>query len=190
MDGDSVQEVIELIETEEEGYRRLIVDGDPLGDVYAADPVFQHLWLTDLDRDGKAELLYSADMGSDDYVTSAWRADTLEPIRFTMETRNGKNGADVTDTVDGRVVFSYGVLFLESYTYQLGTYPSARPYELSGGNMIVPGSAEYAGGHGDWEFLYNQTYLDLTREIPVTMDDTGEGTLPAGADRFHSEPIG
>ena len=181
VDGDSVQEVIELIETEEEGYRRLIVDGDPLGDVYAADPAFQHLWLTDLDRDGKAELLYSADMGSDDYVTSAWRADTLEPIRFTMETRNGKNGADVTDTVDGRVVFSYGALFLESYTYQLGTYPSARPYELSGGNIIVPGSAEYVGGHGDWEFLYNQTYLELTREIPVTMDDTGEGTLPAGA---------
>ncbi len=180
VDGDSVPEVIDLTDSGEEYYRLLTVDGELLGEVFSIDPQTQHLWLTDLDGDGMAELLYCADMGSEDYVTSAWRADTAEPIRFTMETRGGKDGREVTDTVNGRIAFSYGWLFLESYTYQLGTYASVRPYELLDGSVIAPKTTECPWAAA-WVFSYNRTYLDLTREIPVTMDDTGEGTLPAEA---------
>ena len=181
VDGDSVPEVIDMADTGEENYRRLTVDGEPLGDVFSSSPDLWHLWLTDLDVDGRAELLYCADMGSDDYVTSAWRADTLEPIQFTGETRSGKDGKERTDTADGKIVFSYGSLFLESYTYQLGTYSSLRPYELLPGGVIAPCSGENVWGRGDWAFVYNRQYLELTREIPVTMDGSGEGMVPADA---------
>ena len=179
VDADSVQEIIDLADGEEEGYLRLTVDGEALGDVFSVDPELLHLWLTDLDFDGRAELLFSADMGSDDYVTSAWRADTLEPIRFSMETRNGRDGSETTDTADGRVLFSCGSLFLESWTYQLGTYDSLRPYELLNGSVIVPWNTEYILGAGDWAFPYNRVYLTLRRELSVTLDDGGT-VIPAG----------
>jgi|GEM_PF-363318 len=180
VDGDSVPEVIDLTDAGEEDYRRLTVDGEPLSDVFSADPERMHLWLTDLDADGKAELLYCADMGSDDYVTSAWHADTLEPIRFTMETRNGRDGRERTDTADGKVVFSMERLFLESWTYQLGTYASVRPYELLDGSVIAPENTEYLWGSGDWEYLTNRVYLTVKRDLPVTMDGAGDGTLLPG----------
>ena len=47
--------------------------------------------------------------------------------------------------------------------------------------MIAPRRDEDTWARGEWDFVYNRQYLELSREIPVIMEGSGEGTLPAGA---------
>ena len=178
LDGDGEDETIELVNTLENGaaHWQLHVDGEQAGDAYALDASLQSLWLTDLDGDGVTELLFSGDMGSDDYVTCAWRGDTLEPISFTGEARRAHDPAEQTLCVDGRVVFSYGQFFLESWSYQLGTYAAVRAYAYSNG-VISP--ADYFGNGELWSYTRNRTWLTVTKPLPVHWPDGGTSDLPA-----------
>ena len=163
VDRDGENETIDLVDGTEEGRRVLTVDGVSVGDVLAMDARLSSLWLSDIDSDGVTEIIFSGDMGSDDYVTCAWRADTLEPICFTGENRRGANPWETTQTVDGRAVMSAWRLYIESWNYQLGTYRAVRAYTITDG-VIAP------VGRGEWTYDSNSCDLTVKRDLPVTMD--------------------
>ena len=170
VDGDNENEVIDLVNNGD-GRWSLTVDGVSVGDVYALDAEVCCLWLADLDWDGVTELIFSGDMGSDDYVTCVWRGDTLESVSLTGFSFRGGDGP----AADGRAVFSAGRLFLEGYVSQLGTYRSVIPCELRDG-VIVPEE----GSH--WEYTSNRTVLTVKHYLPALMDDAGEITLAPGTE--------
>ena len=174
LDGDGENETIDLVPDEEdEGRLSLTVDGFPVGSVFSVDGASMALWLADADGDGTAEIYFSGDLGSDDYVTSAWRGDTLEPISFTGECRRGADPSLVTSTADGRAAFSGWRMYLVSWSYQLGTYRAARDYELRDG-VIAPTEGS------DWSYDANRAELTVTKDLPVTTDSGEETVLPPG----------
>ena len=174
LDGDGENETIDLVpENAEEGAWKITVDGESLGDVVSVDRASCTLWLADVDSNGVPELIFSGDLGSDDYVTSAWRGDTLEPLSFTGENRRGANPWTVTSTVDGRAVLSAWQLYIASWSYQLGTYRAVRPYTLADG-VFSP------GGRGGWTYDTNDFYLVVKRDLPVILDDGAFKMLPPG----------
>ena len=180
LDGDGETEVLDLVKTARDGASRwqLTVDGLPAEDTSTADAQIISLWVADLDADGTAEILFSGDMGSDDYVTCAWRADTLELIGFTGETRRGADGSARTVYADGKAVFSFGQLYLEGWNYQLGTYAAIRAYGYSDG-VISPEDASWKEFTG-WSYPDNRSWLTAAKDLPVTWTDGSETTLPAG----------
>ncbi len=174
LDGDYDLETVDLVRSGSDGtHWNLTVDGKAAGDVFAMDAQLSRLWIADLDGDGAAEIIFSGDMGSDDYVTCAWRADTLEPIQFTGESRRGADPEELTRTADGLAVFSLGGFYLESWSYQLGTYRAVREYELKDG-VIAPGQ------WSDWAYCGNRFDLTVKKDLPVVMDDGGETVLSPG----------
>ena len=182
LDGDGRNERLELTNTPRNGgtHWQLTVDGRTAGDAYALDAELISLWLADLDGDGVTEILFSGDMGSDDYVTCAWRGDTLEPILFTGETRREHDPSERTASADGRAVVSYGTLYLESWSYQLGTYAAVRAYEYTNG-AIGPAHDTLDGFDG-WSYLKNSVWLTAVKPVPALWPDGGEAPLPVGTE--------
>ena len=175
LNGDGTPEVIDLTSagTEDGSRWRLTVDGVSAGEVFALDARLCSLWIADADADGTAEIYFSGDMGSDDYVTCAWRGDTLEPILFTGESRNGADPAEQTQTADGLAVFSGPWLYLDSWSYQLGTYRAVRPYVLRDG-VLMPDP------DSDWAYTANRFALTVRSDLPVTLDGDGPATVHPG----------
>ena len=182
LDGDGESEIIDMKIKQSVGRSHgvLTVNGLPAEDTYATDAEGICLLLADLDGDGTAEILFSGDLGSDDYVTCAWRSDTLELIPFTGETRRGSDGAEITSLADGVAAISGGTLYLESFTYQLGTYSSARAYEDSDGS--VKPRPDIRDGFDGWHYLYNRNWLTVTKDLPVSWETGGESALPPGTE--------
>ena len=179
VDGDGEREVLDLVNTggEDMPVWQVTVDGRPLArmEMTVWEPA---LWLADLDYDGVSELILSGDMGSDDFVTCAWRGDTLAPIPFTGESRRGADPAAQTAWAYGMAVFSVGNFYLESWSYQLGTYTAVREYALSEG-VIAPAENSWSTFSG-WSYSRNRIWLTLTREVPVTTEQGGTSVLSAG----------
>ena len=174
VDKDGENETIDLVRQEgEESRWVLTVDGNSVGDVLAMDARLCSLWLADIDSNGIVEIIFSGDMGSDDYVTCAWRGDTLESISFTGENRRGANPWELTKTVDGRAVMSAWQLYIEGWSYQLGTYRAARPYTVSDG-VITPAS------RNGWTYVSNDYYLVVKKNLPVILDSGMQTVLPPG----------
>ena len=182
VDGDGETETLDLVNTGENGrtHWAFTVNGLPAADVYALDAETMYLWLTDMDDDGVAEILFSGDLGSDDYITCGWHGDTLEPILFTGETRRGQDPAEQTATVDGFMVFSGWQMYLESWSYQLGTYAAVREYEYKDG-LIAPAHDPW-GGFDGWHFLRNRTWLTVTSPVNAFWPDGGETPLENGTE--------
>ena len=182
LDGDGEKETIDLRNTGSgsgsDTHWQLTVDGLPAEDVYALSSEMISLWLADLDADGISEILYSGDMGSDDYATCAWHGDTLERIWFTGETRHGRDSSEQTPIADGLATFSYGRLYLESMTYQLGTYASVRAYEYTGG-VIAPEANPWDGA-AYWSYTSNRNWITLASALGVSWEDGTAGRLDAG----------
>ena len=175
LDGDGTPEVVDLTSagTGDGSRWRLTVDGVSAGEVFALDARLCSLWIADADADGTAEIYFSGDMGSDDYVTCAWRADTLEPILFTGESRNGADPSELTQTADGLAVFCGATLYLDSWCYQLGTYRAVRGYVLCDGVLMPDPEA-------DWAYTANRFALTVKSDLPVNMDGDGPAILHPG----------
>ncbi|MBR6114641.1 MAG: DUF3298 domain-containing protein [Oscillospiraceae bacterium] len=180
LDGDGDRETIDLLNTAADGMEhwRLLVDGELAPDALDVDASLLSLYLTDLDSDGTAEILFSGNMGSDDYVTCAWRGDTLAPIPFTGESRGGADPSRRTSRADGRAVVSGSVVFLESWSYQLGTYAAVRAYTVKDG-VITP-QEDMWGGFDGWRYLRNRQWLTLKKALSVTLEDGTQTLLPVG----------
>ena len=182
VDGDGETETVDLVNTGLNGgtHWLLSVDGQLAGDAFAMDAELMSLYLADLDADGVAEILFSGDMGSDDYITCAWRGDTLEVIPFTGEARREQDPQERTNAADGRVVFSDLQLYLESWSYQLGTYAAVRAYTYEGG-VIAPADNPWSDP-SCWSYPRNRTWLTVTKPVPAVWPDGGETPLEAGTE--------
>lgn len=176
LNGDGTPEVIDLTSagTEDGSRWRLTVDGVSAGEVFALDARVCSLWIADADADGTAEIYFSGDMGSDDYVTCAWRGDTLEPILFTGESRNGADPAERTQTADGMAVFCGAWLYLDSWSYQLGTYRAVRAYVLRDGVLMPEPDS-------DWAYTANRFALTVKSDLPVIIDGEGPAAAAPGS---------
>ena len=175
IDGDGDRETLDLCRVENNGASRwqLLVDGTPApGEAYGLDAELLTLWLCDLDDDGTAELFFSGDMGSDDYVTCGWHGDTLAPIVFTGAGREDRDGEETAVTVDGRAVISGWTLVLDRWNYQLGTYRATRPFQPGEDGALAP-LPDRA-----WEYRGNTGWLTVSADLPVTLDGAGETALP------------
>ena len=183
LDGDGDREIIDLTRGGGDTRWMLTVDGVSAGDVYALDAELISLWLVDLGYDGKCEILFSGDMGSDDYVTCAWRGDTLESIPFTGERRRGSDPGELTAAADGCVDFSYGggYLYLDSWTYQLGTYMTLCAYELTENGEIAPAFCTNSWLEPGWLFYNNEDLvLTVKKPLPAFFPDGGSAELETG----------
>ena len=177
IDGDGERETLDLRRTEKDGAARweLLVDGTPApGGAFALDGDLTTLWLCDLNFDGVAEIFFSGDMGSDDYVTCGWHGDTLEPVLFAGEDRDWLNPGETSPTVDGRATVSDWTLVLERWNYQLGTYCAVRPFELGDDGTLIPDPFR------EWEYRRNTQWLAVKSNLPVTMDEVGQAVLVPG----------
>ncbi len=131
----------------------------------------------DLDGDSASELLISGDAMSDDYVTVAltYREGSLEMIPFRMH--------PLDETVDpvggGKVAEIYGgTVRLEGWRDSLGTYWSSGLYELKDGEFVSRDGGIWTVNEpgADGEVFW----LEVTRDLPVVMDDAGESMLRRG----------
>ena len=182
LDGDGETEIIdmEIAQSDGQSHGVLTVNGLPAEDTYATDAAATGLLLADLDGDGRTEILFSGDLGSDDCVTCAWRGDTLALIPFTGETRRGRDGAEITSLADGTAAISGYTLYLESWTHQLGTYLSERAYEYSGG--VIKPCPDTKDGFDGWHYLKNRNRLTMTKDLPVTWENGEESMLQPGTE--------
>ena len=177
IDGDGERETLDLRRVENNGAGRwqLLVDGTPApGEAYGLDAEYPALWLCDLDNDGAAEIFFSGDMGSDDYVTCGWHGDTLGPMLFDGDDRYGRDPEERKETVDGRLVFSGGWPVLESWIYQLGTYDAVRVLLLQEDGTL---SLDPEQG---WEYRRNTRWLTVKENLPVTLEELGRAVLVPG----------
>lgn len=155
--------------------RRLLVDGKPaVGEAESPSDAPGELWIADVNWDGTAELFYSFDAGSDDYLTIGWHGDTLEPMAFTGDSRYGADPGEWHSALEGRLLFSAYAPVVDGWIYQLGTYAAVRPYELREDGVMAP-RAYY-----DWSYRANRQWLTVRRYLPVTMDDVGQAVLTEG----------
>jgi len=176
IDGDGERETLDLLHARENGTDRwqLTVDGDPApGGVWALGDLVT-LWLCDLDFDGVTEILFSGNMGSDDFVTCGWHGDTLDPITFTGEDRYWRDPGETAETVEGRAVISGGTLVMERWNYQLGTYYATRPFALREDGTLAPND-EF-----EWEYRRNTQWLTVKSNLSVTLDEVGRAVLVPG----------
>ena len=86
---------------------------------------------------------------------------------------NGHCYLELSQTVDGRAVMSAWRLYIESWSYQLGTYRAVRAYTVTDG-VIAPASRD------GWTYDSNDFYLIVKRSLPVFLDSGGQTVLSPG----------
>ncbi len=175
IDGDGERETVDLrhTSTPSSSQWEVLVDGEPLPGALNIWGECE-LWLGDADSDGVTEIFLSGDQGSDDYATRGWKGDTGQMILFTGDDRHGRDPNELTETTDGRIVFSGWAPVLESWIYRLGTYYSARAMELSEDGVLAPADGTR------WEYRRNDRWLTVESNLPVTMDEVGRAVLVPG----------
>lgn len=188
LDGDGADEIVQarMEENYEDENLNLLVETDELVYTYDTYVAFaEAAYAADLDGDGALEILLTGDEASADYYT--WclkfsREGGLEPILFADANR-GENTDGYFDSGYGRFDGIDGnKITLTGSQDALGTWMCSREFTLRGGRFELDDGGVWRVAE-DFDDPENWEYRSLiaTREIPVTMEDGSEGTLPVGA---------
>lgn len=131
----------------------------------------QSLWLADGDGDGRAEIYFSGDIASNDYVLQGWRYDgtAMQALEFADERGNGHWLLGQIVAIDGSRQFT-----IRSTRYILGTYAATRLFHIGADGVFAPVP------DSQWTFGWNEFWLELRCDLPAVMDEE-DVTLPAGS---------
>lgn len=177
LDGDSANETIEFAKKQvpdesDMQYAVRVTDGGNTAEYQTQIVSDVHLWLADIDYDGKQELLISGNVMSDDYVIWCLK---YEGGKLVTVPFSGTDGEKQSETADCWIesIGKDGII-LGSAQYVLGTYGGLREFEYSGGSLHpVEGSV--------WSFSKNGTWLTTVADVPATYDDGQKTAIPAGS---------
>lgn len=200
LDGDGVSETVTLVTTTDEydWMRNTITVTAADGTVHELH-VGEEEWLTeiqivtalqviDLDpNDGLLEIVLSGDYCSADYATLICRFDGTQLVLSRYEEpRDGGNYSGLRGAFQG--VDEDGVVTVADHIDVLGTWWGARRYTLTGDGafMFIPVQGELwqrtidnLDDPENWTGEYGPA-LETKAELPVTLDGSGETTLPVG----------
>lgn len=145
---------------------------------------FQGAWVTDLDGDGRMEILISGDLISADYFTWCLHYDPeagLTPLQFADANR-GDNTEDYFDAGYGAITAIDGNrLTMVGSQDVLGTWMAARTFTLKDGRFeLEDGGLWQMQPWADENDMWEYGSLTLKKELPVTLSDGGEGALQPG----------
>lgn len=187
LDGDGAPESVlaRMKGVEDERTLEIVVTGtDGAVCVYGTDLQYvKGMYATDLDGDGKPEILLSGDLYSDDYYSWCLRydGDQLNAVQFADANRE--------ENTDGYFDCGYGMitaidgneLTMTGSQDVLGTWMASRVFTLKDGRF------ELEDG-GLWKMETNPEDADtwayrcltLTQNLPVEFEDGAKGELEAG----------
>ena len=145
---------------------------------------FGGAWVTDLDGDGRMEILISGDLMSDDYFTWCLHFDPeagLTALQFADANR-GDNTEDYFDAGYGEITAIDGNrLTMVGSQDVLGTWMAARTFTLKDGRFeLEDGGLWQMQPWADENDMWEYGSLTLKKELPVTLSDGGEGALQPG----------
>lgn len=187
LDGDGTEEIVraKMMENDEDENLSLLVETDEL--IYNYDSYVisdEAAYAADLDGDGRMEILLSGDEASYDYFT--WclkfsREEGLQPIPFADANR-GENTDEYFDSGYGRVAAIDGnQLTLVGSQDALGTWMCSRQFTLRDGRFeLDDGGVWNVAENFDDPEIWEYRSLNVTKELPVTLEDGAESTLPVG----------
>lgn len=188
LDGDGAEERIQLrlqgVE-EEKTLSAFVTAADDTVYSYDTDiQWFQGAWVTDLDGDGRMEILISGDLISADYFTWCLHYDPeagLTPLQFADANR-GENTDEYFDSGYGAITAIDGNRLTMVGTQDvLGTWMAARTFTLKDGRFeLEDGGLWQMQSWEDEDEMWEYGCLILTKELPVTLSDGSEGTLQKG----------
>jgi len=177
LDNDGAMEVVNVesyVSDEMGGTALRIAITESDGSVLTAETIayWDHaLWLADGDGDGRAEIYFSGDIASDDYVLYGWHYDgsAMKPISFRDEGGSSEWLLGQIVAVDGSRQFT-----IASTRYLLGTYTATRPFAIGPDGVFAP-----VEGYG-WTFDRNEFWLELRCDLDAIINEETV-TLPAGS---------
>ena len=188
LDGDGAAECIQLRLQGVEDAQTLTAFVTAADDtVYSYDTDiqwFQGAWVTDLDGDGRMEILISGDLISADYFTWCLHYDPeagLTALQFADANR-GDNTEDYFDAGYGEITAIDGNrLTMVGSQDVLGTWMAARTFTLKDGRFeLEDGGLWQMQPWADENDMWEYGSLTLKKELPVTLSDGGEGALQPG----------
>ena len=188
LDGDGEAEKVQLrMEgVEYESYLRIIIEGTDgamnIRDTWIMYP--EECLATDMNGDGKLEILLSGDLQSDDYCTLCLNYDLEYGIRSISfaDANRGTNTGEYQEQGYGKIISIDGNhLTLRGSQDVLGTWMADRIF------ILKDGIFEFAD-EGMWimhditvdEYIWDYYCLNPIKEVPATFEDGSEGTLAAG----------
>lgn len=188
LDGDGTAERVQLrfqgVE-EERTLTAFVTAADDTVVSYDTDILWlQGAWVTDLDGDGRMEILISGDLMSDDYFTWCLRYDSeagLTALQFADANRG--------DNTDGYFDAGYGAitvidgnrLTMVGSQDVLGTWMAARTFTLKDGRFeLEDGGLWQMQSWENEDEMWEYGCLTLIKELPVTLSDGSEATLQKG----------
>lgn len=188
LDGDGAMEevLLQMEGIEEEQYLALYVFGSD-GAVYNYEMYVSMLvsaFAHDLDGDGNRELFICCDFYSDDYLTYCMGYDMddgLSLIQFADAAREASDtpytdsGYGLITAIDGNQITMTGSQDV------LGTWFASRVFALEDGRFELADDGlwrmmDITGDPDTWEY----SCLELMQDLPVTLEDGGEGMLKVG----------
>lgn len=185
-DGGKEKVQIRMEGVEDEACLRIIIEGtDGAMNIYDTWIIYpESCFTTDLDGDGKQEILLSGDLQSDDYFTWCLNYDLeygIRTIRFADANR-GTNTNEYFEEGYGKIVALDGsTITLRGSQDVLGTWMADRTFTLNEGKFEFADDGMWVMQDlTDDEFLWEYYCLNPIREVPVTFEDGSEGTLSAG----------
>lgn len=177
LDNDGAMEMVDVqsyLSDEMGGTALRVTVTESDGSVITADTIayWDHaIWLADGDGDGRAEIYFSGDIASDDYVLYGWHYDGggLKPMTFRDESGQSDWLLGRIIAVDGSRQFT-----IASTRYILGTYTATRPFVIGADGIFAP-----VEGSG-WFFDRNEFWLELCCDLSALINEETV-TLPAGS---------
>ena len=189
LDGDGAEETLRLRWDGDPDYPQLtaVVTGtDGAVYEYATDiTYYERIYATDIDGDGKTELLLSGDMASSDYYTWCLRyndEDGLIAVQFPNTERDKSISGEHMDCAYGLIEdITDGVITLYGSQDILGTWFTTRrvKYSAADGCFDFADDGAYQIDLSDHEWENDSRTLCTTRELPATVDGA-DTTLPSG----------
>ena len=187
LDGDGKPETVrsQMQGFDEENHLQLLVENGE--QIYFYDTYIYYpdgIYVTDMDGDGIPEILLCGDELSADYFSWCLKFDAeqgLTNIPFADASR-GENSDDYQDCGYGRIIKIDGsTLTMMGTQDALGTYWCTREFTLRDGNFELDDDGIWhvvvdTSNPDTWEYAY----LELIRELDVTLEDGSEATLPVG----------
>lgn len=185
-DGEKEKVQLRMEGVEDEACLRIIIEGsDGAMNIYDTWIMYPETCIaTDMNGDGRMEILLSGDLQSDDYCTWCLNYDLeygIRPLMF-VDANRGMNTGEYQEQGYGKIISIDGnYLTLRGSQDVLGTWMADRIFTLENDTLNFADTGMWImQDMTDDEFTWDYFCLTPIKEVPVTFEDGTEGTLAAG----------